>query len=78
MREACHFGLVADFLKTRPDFFIEVVARYLAPVETQPYALPLLLCRLLRLLPFSYSNLPLLCSVVIGSHGAEETPPPRS
>jgi len=32
---------------------------------------------LLRLLPFSHSNLPLPSSVVIGSHGAEETPPPR-
>jgi hypothetical protein len=40
MREICHFGLVADFLKTRPDFFIEAAAPYLAPVETQPCALP--------------------------------------
>jgi len=29
---------------------------------------------LLRLLPFPYSDLPLLSSVVIGSHGADEAP----
>jgi hypothetical protein len=65
--------------KPRLDYRIEVVALDILPFQRKrPCARKEFRCRLLRLLPFSRSNLPLLSSEVIGSHGAEETPPPGS